>query len=89
MTYLIRYSADIDWKAFRKLPRDDRMRLKNAVERKLMTDPLTFGKPLRKSLFGCRSLRVGEYRIIFRVEKRIVEILLFGHRANVYQDADV
>ena len=86
MTFTIHYGTLIDWKKFRKLPSNDKHRLKQAIEQKLMNDPLHFGKPLRQSLKGHRSLRVGEYRIIYRVEKEVVEILLFGHRSNVYSD---
>lgn len=88
MSYIVRYSRHIDWMAFKKLPVNDKKRLKRVIEEKLQTDPLTFGKPLRKSLKGCRSLRVGEYRIVYRIENRNVDILLFGHRSNVYLDAE-
>ncbi len=87
MTYVVRYSKNIDWKKFRSISARDKQRIKRAIERKLMTDPFVFGKSLRKSLWGCRSLRVGDYRIIYRIEKKIVEILLFGHRSTVYSDA--
>jgi addiction module RelE/StbE family toxin len=85
MTYEIRYHEDIDWKKFRKLSREDRVRIHDAIERKLARDPLRFGKPLRSSLKGHRSLRIGNYRIIYRVEEHTVFVLLFGHRANVYK----
>lgn len=88
MSYTIRYSEQIDWKQFRKLPADDKKRLLKAIEGKLVVDPLTFGKPLRKSLKGCRSLRVGDYRILYIVTKKTVDILAFGHRSNVYEDAE-
>ena len=87
MTYVVRYSKHLDWKRFRQLSASDRKRLQRAIEGKLAVDPVTFGKPLRKSLWQCRSLRVGDYRIVYRVEGRTVEILLFGHRSNVYQSA--
>ena len=88
MTYVVRYSRHIDWKRFRMLPVADKKRFQKAVEDKLTVDPLTFGKPMRKSLYGCRSLRVGDFRIIYRVQKNVVEILVFGHRSTVYDDAD-
>ena len=88
MTYVVRYSRHIDWKRFRILPVPDKKRFQKAIEDKLTIDPLTFGKPLRKSLLGCRSLRVGNYRIIYRMQKNTVEILAFGHRSTIYEDAD-
>ena len=86
MTYVIRYSAQIDFARFSKLPKTDRKRLKKAIEEKLTTRPELFGKPLRQSLKGCRSLRVGEYRIIYRITGKTVEVLLFGHRSVIYED---
>ena len=87
MSYIIRYSNHIDWKRFKKIPARERLQLKKAIENKLMTDPYLFGKPLRKSLSGCRSLRVGDYRIIYTIDGKTVEVLLFGHRSMVYDDA--
>lgn len=89
MTYCIRYSRYIDWKRFRKLPSGDKKRMQKAIEGKLTVDPLRFGKPLRRSLFGCRVLRAGDYRIVYRVQGNVVDILLFGHRSNVYEDASL
>lgn len=89
MTYSIRYSKHIDWKRFRRLPVDDKKRMQKVIEGKLTVDPLRFGKPLRRSLFGCRVLRVGDFRIVCRVQGNIVDILLFGHRSNVYEDVNI
>jgi mRNA interferase RelE/StbE len=81
------YSRHIDHARFLKLPANDRERIQKAIEEKLRTHPETFGKPLHQSLFGCRSLRVGEYRVIYLLKKHTVEILLIGHRSNVYESA--
>ena len=44
------------------------------------------GKPLKLSLKGSFSLRVGMYRIIYEVEQNTVTvyILKIGHRRHVY-----
>lgn len=88
MSYVIRYSRHIDGKRFAKLPQREKKRLHDAIEKKLMVNPLAFGKPLRASLFGARSLRVGDYRIIYRLEGKHVDILLFGHRSSIYAEAE-
>ena len=85
---LFLYSKHIDLKKFKVFLLMTKKRLKQAIEKKLAVDPVHFGKPLRKSLYGSRSLRVGEYRIIYRIQKDIVEILLFGHRSTIYSDAE-
>ena len=45
------------------------------------------GKPLTKEFSGTYSIRVGVYRIIYRINKkdRVVTIISAGHRATVYQ----
>ena len=62
-------------------------RVRGAIEGKLVTAPEIFGKPLRVSLAGYRSLRVGDWRVIFRIEERTVKILLIAHRSVVYERA--
>lgn len=60
-------------------------RIKISIEQKLGTAPETFGIPLRRSLRGYRKLRVGDYRIIFRIEKKIVMVIAIMHRSVIYQ----
>jgi mRNA interferase RelE/StbE len=59
-----------------------------AIEEKLLTEPDYFGKPLRQALRGCRSLRVGDYRIVFRIQQRTVTILAIVHRSTEYKDLE-
>jgi mRNA interferase RelE/StbE len=44
------------------------------------------GKPLKGALKGSRSLRVGSYRVIYRVDAARREILVtnVGHRRGIY-----
>jgi mRNA interferase RelE/StbE len=42
------------------------------------------GKPLTNKLKGCYKLRVGKYRVIYTLEKKIVNITKIGHRKDVY-----
>ncbi|MDO8620200.1 MAG: type II toxin-antitoxin system RelE/ParE family toxin [bacterium] len=62
-----------------------RVRIQEAITQKLTTHPEVFGKPLRRSLVGYRKFRVGDYRIIFRIEKREVKVVIIGHRRDVYE----
>jgi len=64
-----------------------RARLKKVIEEKLLADPALFGIPLRQSLKGHRKLRVGDYRIVFSIEKQTVFVLAILHRSIVYQMA--
>jgi len=63
-----------------------------AIEIKLGTDPEKFGAPLRKGLAGLRKLRVGDIRVVYRLEKKRIEVfvVVVGRRADdaVYKAAD-
>jgi addiction module RelE/StbE family toxin len=61
-----------------------RQLIKTAIEERLMTNPISFGKPLRYSLKGFRRLRVGDYRITYEVKNNIVIIVAIKHRKDVY-----
>ncbi len=50
----------------------------------LLKDP-TLGKPLRYSLKGFRSVRIGKYRLIYVIEGDVVKIYAFEHRKGVYK----
>ncbi|MEK6825845.1 MAG: type II toxin-antitoxin system RelE/ParE family toxin [Nanoarchaeota archaeon] len=78
----------IEWKenALRNLRKIEisivRRVIKNVEE--MQEDP--FSKDVKK-LRGCQEyrLRVGDYRIIFSLEKDIITILKVGHRQQVYE----
>ncbi|MEW6607509.1 MAG: type II toxin-antitoxin system mRNA interferase toxin, RelE/StbE family [bacterium] len=42
-------------------------------------------QPLRYSLKSLWVLRVGDYRIIYKIEGNTIAILKIGHRKEVYQ----
>ena len=62
--------------------------IKSAIEKKLQTKPHIYGKPLRNSLFGFRSLRIGDYRVIFQIilPQKVV-ITVIQHRSRAYEIA--
>jgi len=62
--------------------------IKKAIEAKLVSAPEVYGKPLRQTLAGYRKLRVGDHRIVFKIEKLVVYILIIQHRSSVYKVAD-
>lgn len=59
-------------------------KISSAIKSKLTSKPEVFGKPLRRSLRGYWKLRVGNYRIIYRIEKTKVKIFVIRHRSTVY-----
>ncbi len=85
MSFAVSYHPDVVSEDIPRLPKKDRERIKTAIEEKLMTRPEVFGKPLRRSLKGYRKLRVGEYRVIFRLQGKTVKIVVIGNRSRVYE----
>lgn len=63
--------------------------VKKAIEERLASDPIAFGKPLRYSLKGHRRLRVSDYRIVYRIDNKrhVVIIVAIKHRKDIYDDA--
>lgn len=59
-------------------------RAREAIDTKLKTHPAVFGKPLRYSLRNYRSLRVGDFRIVYKIEHTIVHIAAIIHLRDVY-----
>ena len=70
-----------------KIPKNVQGRLAHAIERRLATDPAAYGAPLRGSLRGYSKLRVGDYRIMFKIVGNKVQILAILHRKHVYETA--
>ena len=85
MSFEILYHESVVSDDIPKLPKEWQGRIQKAIEGKLVTQPEVFGKPLSRSLKNYRKLRVGDYRVVFRVEKRIVKILTIKHRSIVYE----
>ena len=78
---------DIEWKenALQNLEK-----LESSIARRIFRkiDELSenpFSKDIRR-LKGSKDfrLRVGDYRVIFSIEKNTIQILKIGHRKNIY-----
>jgi len=83
MTYRLLYhplvAEDIE-----NLPENIKDRLREAIEKRLAADPVRAGRPLKQSLAGHRKMRVGDYRVIYRVQGDVTMVLKIGHRKDVY-----
>lgn len=82
--YNIIYSDRVNLDAS-KLSSPIKIIIKSAINEKLLLDPIKFGKPLRYNFKNCRSLRVGDYRIIYQIENTTIQILAIGHRKDCYK----
>lgn len=70
------------------LPKSARVLINTAIQKRLATDPMKYGKPLRGSWSGYRRLRVSFYRIIYGVnmDSKTVIIVAIRGRKDVYLD---
>ncbi|MDO8183589.1 MAG: type II toxin-antitoxin system RelE/ParE family toxin [bacterium] len=68
-----------------KITKTDLIRIKRAIESKLMIDPVVYGLPLRGSLKQYWKLRVGNWRLVYNIYKNEVRILIIAHRREVYK----
>ncbi len=69
-----------------KLNQAIKKRIIKAIENRLVEAPESYGKPLRYSLKGLWSLRVGDYRVVYSIRGEEILILRVGHRREVYED---
>ena len=63
-----------------------------AIETRIRTgEPDKTGKPLSGELAGCRRIRTGDVRIVYRVHTEVVEVLIVAvgprHNDDVYRTA--
>jgi len=85
MAFELIYHHDVVERDIPALPKTMRARIRKAIEERLATSPESYGKPLRHSLHSLWSLRVGDYRIIYRIEGEEVLILKIAHRRDAYR----
>jgi mRNA interferase RelE/StbE len=86
MSFNVTYHQDVKDIDLPKINKDIKLRIKKAIEERLMNDPLKYGKPLRKSLKGYWKLRVGDYRVVYKIEGSNIIVLAIIHRKEVYKD---
>lgn len=87
MPYRLSYHPDVKEKDLPQIPKNMQERIRKAIEERLLTEPGEYGGPLKRGLQGYRKLRVGDYRVIYKVDKENIVILKIGHRKEVYHRA--
>ena len=85
MPFELSYHSDVKDIDIPLLNETLKKRIKNAIETRLMTAPHQYGKPMRKTLKGYWKLRVGDYRVVFKISSNEVLILGIIHRKKVYE----
>ncbi len=86
MPFEIKYHPDVKAVDIPLLNEKMKKRIKTAIESRLATAPHQYGEPLRKTLKGYWKLRVGDYRVAFKIVDNEVRIFGIIHRKQVYEE---
>ncbi len=83
--YKIFYHPLVWEEDFSRLAKVAIQRIIHDIVKKLSHNPELYGKPLRFELKGYFKLRIGEYRVIYRIDKKIVQVFVVkvGFRRNM------
>lgn len=84
MPYRLVYHPEARTKDVPAINQNLRERISRAIETRLTTEPQRYGEPLRRTLKGYWKLRVGDYRVVFKVVRDEVWIYGVIHRRDVY-----
>ncbi|MEJ0063664.1 MAG: type II toxin-antitoxin system RelE/ParE family toxin [Alphaproteobacteria bacterium] len=84
--FTIKYRDQVTETDIPALPKTMRLRIQKAIEERLVHDPIAFGKPLRFNMQGNRRMRVGDYRVVYRIEVETNTVIINGirHRKDIY-----
>ena len=85
MPYRLVYHTDVLGEDVAAINKNLRTRIARAIEDRLGTEPRRYGEPLRRDLRGFWKLRVGDYRVVFKVVGHEVRIYAVIHRREVYK----
>ena len=85
----IKYHPKVKNEDIPRLSSNIAVRIENAIRNRLMVNPIKYGFYLRGSLTGYRKLRVGDWRIIYRIVDKEIRIIAIGNRKDVYKFATI
>ena len=86
---MVSYKIKWDSRALKDLKKIDPKNVKSILKKvgELANNPLK-GKPLKGEFQNYRRLRVGQYRIVYSIIKKIItiQILRVGSRGSIYKN---
>jgi len=86
VVYNLIYHADVTKVDLPKIDEKNKSMVKRAIEDRLATKPEIYGRPLQRTLKGYWKLRVGDYRVVFKISQDDILILGIIHRKSIYKD---
>ncbi len=85
----IKYHPKVKNEDIPRLGSNIAVRIENAIRNRLMVNPIKYGCYLRGTLKGYRKLRVGDWRIVYRIVDKEIRIIAIGNRKDVYKFANI
>jgi len=85
----IKYHPKVKIEDIPRLSSNIAIRIENAIRNRLMVNPVKYGFFLRGSLRGYRKLRVGDWRIIYRIVDKEIRIIAIANRKDGYIFASI
>jgi len=85
----VKYHPKVKSEDIPRLNSNIAIRIENAIRKRLIVNPIKYGYYLRGSLKGYRKLRVGDWRIVYRVIDKEIRIIAIGNRKDVYNFANI
>ncbi len=86
MAFTILYHPAVGKEDIPQIPKNLQRRIASAIETRLANAPERYGAPLGKTLKGYWKLRVGDYRVVYKVNRDEIVILGIRNRKTVYED---
>ena len=87
MKFHVEYLPQV-YKTLEKMDKFTKRIIIEWIEKKLVDceDPRLYGKPLSTNIAGQWRYRIGDYRIIAKIEdeKLIILVISIGHRRDIY-----
>jgi mRNA interferase RelE/StbE len=88
MPFEVVYHPDVKKIGLPNLDARSKTMIKRAIEERLTTRPELFGRPLRGSLRGFWKLRVGSFRIVFKLFEDKILVLAIVDPKTVYRQSE-
>jgi mRNA interferase RelE/StbE len=84
LPYVLRYHPRVVEDDLPDIPANLHSRIARSIDGRLTSEPTRYGVPLRGTLKGYWKLRVGDYRVVFKVVGQEIWVLSIMHRREVY-----
>ncbi|RJQ26355.1 type II toxin-antitoxin system RelE/ParE family toxin [Candidatus Parcubacteria bacterium] len=81
----VSYHPDVKRIDLPKIDQRNRAMIKKAIEDRLSVQPELYGRRLQRTLKDYWKLRVGQYRVVFKIVGTKINVLAIIHRKDVYQ----